>query len=131
MYETHEYGGAFVVRWIGTPTQGTGVRGAVGHAPGTAPLGVVMDTARAAPPRPRARATLQGGAGEILGLAASVDIVVLGRGVGASLTRTLLRTMSVLARLRGRQRVHNSIEDAARGLALEPGLVAVLRGDSA
>lgn len=135
-YELHQLEGDVVVRWIATPTVATAtslrreldaaLRGA------RSPLGlwIVIDTDRSDLPAPGARAVLQENARELFGLARSVELVLLGEGLRASLMRTGLRAMALVTRTRDRMRVHDGVDQATRGRALDPRLIAALSGSA-
>lgn len=135
-YELRRLDDVFVIRWIGTPTRASVA--ALGDELGTAlraaksppALWIVIDTERSDLPPPDARTALQDGARSLFGLTRSVDLVILGTGLRASLMRTLLRTMAIVARIRDRMHVHEGVEEAARGRTLDPKLVAALRGSA-
>jgi hypothetical protein len=135
-YELHRLDDALVVRWIATPTRATAT--ALGAELDTAlraarsplALWIVIDTDRADPPAPDARKVLQETARSLFDLSRSVDLVILGEGLRASLMRTFLRTMALVTRTRDRMHVHEGIDQAARRRSLDARLLATLRGSA-
>jgi hypothetical protein len=135
-YELHRLEEALVIRWLATPTRETAValraelESALRAAKSPLALWIVIDADRSDLPSPDARAALQRNARELFDLARSVELVLLGEGLRASLMRTFLRTMTLVTRTRDRVHVHDDPDQAVRGRRLDPKLIAALRGSA-
>ena len=135
-YELHRLEEALVVRWLATPTReaATAVAGelelALRAAKSPPALWIIIDSDRSDLPAPDARTVLQSKARFLFELAGSVDVVMIGEGLRASLMRTFLRTMALVTRTRDRVHVHDDVDQAVRGRGLDPKLVAAIRGSA-
>ena len=134
-YELHRLEEALVVRWVATPTRAMAIalraelESALRAARSPLALWIVIDPDLSDLPSPDARAALQSHARELFDMAGSVELVLLGEGLRASLLRTFLRTMTLVSRTRDRVHVHDDLDHAVRGRTLDPKLIDALRGD--
>ncbi len=115
-YDVHRSDRHLLVRWTQTPTRAsvesllrdiTAARRAAG-----APLAmlVVIPTAETDVPEPDARKALQDNARAVLDQCASLDLVIVGDDLRASLMRTAVRAMAVVTRTADRVGVHGAAD---------------------
>lgn len=133
-YETQLLGRDFVVRWKKTPSRAAVEALArdfdTAHTAAGEPivLFVVIPTDEVDLPPPDARAAFQASIRNIFERCASVETIILGDGIRASLMRTALRAMTIISRRSDRVYIHASADDAIRARQLPAGVAAALRG---
>lgn len=132
-YQLHRSGHHLLIHWSDTPSREMVDRldrdiEAAFKATGT-PLicFVVIATDAADPPGAEARRAFQAHMPKMLEQTASIDIVLMGDGVRASLTRTALRAMSMVMRTGDRIRIHDTPESAVQGRSIPATITAAMR----
>lgn len=135
-YQFHRTGHHVVIRWEQTPTAASAKQlhrdvDAAFKAAG-APLVcfIVIPTDNVDIPGPEARQVLQTRQQEIFDRTASIDMVLVGSSIGASLIRTTLRAMSLVTRAGDRVSIHSGPEEALKGRNVPSSVAAALRGAS-
>jgi hypothetical protein len=132
-YQFHRSGHHAVVRWTATPTVATINRlftelEAARKAAGV-PLVcfVVISTDSVDVPGPEARQVFQARQRDLYEQSASVDILLVGDGLQASLARTTLRAMALVTRTGDRIRIYDSVDEALKGRSVPATIAATLR----
>lgn len=132
-YDAVQTDSAFLVYWRSTPTRAevhalarelTAARRA---AKEPLALFVVIPADRVDMPPPDARAAFHATSRDSFDQCRSIDVILLGHGVGVSLMRAGLRAMSVVTRSGHRVSVHAGVEDAIAERRPPPAVIAMLR----
>lgn len=133
-YQLYRSGLHVVIRWEATPTPSAIERlhldiDAAYKATG-APLVcfVVIPTDDVDLPGAEARRVFQARLKELHERSTSLDVVLIGDSLRASLVRTTLRAMSMVTRTGDRVRIHNGPDEALKGRNVPASVVAALRG---
>lgn len=132
-YHLHRSGHHLVIRWTATPTVATVNRlhveiDAARKAAG-APLVcfVVIPTDNVDLPGSEARQVFQTRQRELFEQSESVDIVLVGDTLRASLTRTTLRAMALITRTGDRLRIYDGPDEALKGRSVPATIATALR----
>jgi hypothetical protein len=133
-YQMHRSGHHVVVRWTETPTVAmisqlhTELESARKAAGALLVCFIVIPADDVDLPGSEARQVIQARQRDLYAQSESVDIVLIGDSLRASLIRTTLRAMALVTRTGERLRIHDGAEEALKGRSVPASVAKALRG---